>query len=434
MYRGINGTDVRQEETGYMRRTRLTEIFKKDPAYIKAGIALAAGIICFACIYAWDNMREIKTNEDGQKVLERGMAGEDHVSGMRASVEDTHENIDVEVSGRTYTDEELRQAFDQAGEELEGLILGDNESLDEVRSDLDLVTEIPGRDIAVSWQTDRYDVIDLQGNVCQDELPDNGTPVKLTAELKYGEERAFHEFYVMVFPQKVSEEEALMDRLREEVRQADEETKTEGYMILPENIDGRPVDWSYRTQERAYAALVLGIGAACMLVVSAGQKKKEEEKKTIRQMQIDYPQIINKFNLYIRAGMTVRRAWFLIAGDYEKRRSQKNSRKAYEEMIAVMYQIRGGLPESECYENYGNRCRISAYRKFGTMLAQNMRKGSRGLTDLLAREAEEAFEDRKKLAKKLGEEAGTKLMIPMFLMLIVVFAIVIIPAFFSIQI
>ena len=53
---------------------------------------------------------------------------------------------------------------------------------------------------------------------------------------------------------------------------------------------------------------------------------------------------------------------------------------------------------------------------------------------MLGREAEEAFEDRKNLAKKLGEEAGTKLMIPMFLMLIIVFAIVIIPAFFSIQI
>lgn len=68
------------------------------------------------------------------------------------------------------------------------------------------------------------------------------------------------------------------------------------------------------------------------------------------------------------------------------------------------------------------------------MLSQNLRKGSRGITDLLAREAEEAFEDRKNMAKKLGEEAGTKLMIPMFIMLAVVFVIVTVPAFFSIQI
>lgn len=68
------------------------------------------------------------------------------------------------------------------------------------------------------------------------------------------------------------------------------------------------------------------------------------------------------------------------------------------------------------------------------MLSQNLRKGTRGLTELLEREAEDAFEQRKNLAKKAGEEAGTKLMIPLFLMLIIVFAIVIVPAFFSIRI
>ena len=44
------------------------------------------------------------------------------------------------------------------------------------------------------------------------------------------------------------------------------------------------------------------------------------------------------------------------------------------------------------------------------------------------------MEERRQQARKLGEEAGTKLMIPMFMMLIVVFVIVIVPAFFTIQI
>jgi len=68
------------------------------------------------------------------------------------------------------------------------------------------------------------------------------------------------------------------------------------------------------------------------------------------------------------------------------------------------------------------------------MLSQNLRKGTKGLTELLAREGADAFEQRKNTAKKTGEEAGTKLMIPLFIMLIIVFAIVIVPAFFSIQI
>ena len=78
--------------------------------------------------------------------------------------------------------------------------------------------------------------------------------------------------------------------------------------------------------------------------------------------------------------------------------------------------------------------RESGLPKFGMLLSQNLRKGTKGLTNLLQREAQEAFEERKNMAKKLGEEAGTKLMIPLFLMLAVVFVIVTVPAFLTIQI
>ena len=100
-------------------------------------------------------------------------------------------------------------------------------------------------------------------------------------------------------------------------------------------------------------------------------------------------------------------------------------------MIYTMHQIQGGAAEGECYENYGVRCKVPVYRKFGTMLSQNLRKGSKGLSVLLKREAEEAFEERKNTAKKLGEEAGTKLLLPLFLMLGVVMAMVMAPALLS---
>ncbi len=42
-----------------------------------------------------------------------------------------------------------------------------------------------------------------------------------------------------------------------------------------------------------------------------------------------------------------------------------------------------------------------------------------------------AFEQRKNMAKRLGEEAGTKLLFPLFLMLGVVMAMIVLPAFLS---
>ena len=64
---------------------------------------------------------------------------------------------------------------------------------------------------------------------------------------------------------------------------------------------------------------------------------------------------------------------------------------------------------------------------------QNLRIGSRELTAILEREASEAFEERKKQARILGEQAGTKLMFPMLLMLGLVLVILMVPAYLSFQ-
>ena len=67
-------------------------------------------------------------------------------------------------------------------------------------------------------------------------------------------------------------------------------------------------------------------------------------------------------------------------------------------------------------------------------MSQNLRKGTKGLTELLKLESIQAFEERKAQAKRLGEEAGTKLLLPLFLVLAVVLVIVIVPAFLTLQI
>lgn len=408
---------------------------KKDPVYKRAGIIAAASVLCFAGVFLWDNLRQIETNETGQKILQRNPQGQgDSSAQLRASIGENEEEFSVTVSEQEYTEEELDAVFQEASEDLEKLILGENESLDEVRDDLELISEIPETGISVSWEIDNYEVMDLQGNLISENLTDDGTLVKLSASLLYGERQAVHEFYAKVYPTMISRAERQMSDLKEEIARADEETVAEDHLVLPDQINGERVEWSYTADTRAFAILILGAGTAAMICISKDQSGKEEEKRSIRQMKTDYPQIINKFNLYIGAGMTIRRAWSCIADDYEKKRERYGKRVAYEEMIYTLHEIQGGAPEGECYEKYGNRCGISRYRKFGTMLSQNLRKGSRGITDLLEREAEEAFEDRKNMAKKLGEEAGTKLMIPMFIMLAVVFVIVTVPAFFSIQI
>ena len=52
----------------------------------------------------------------------------------------------------------------------------------------------------VSWELDRYDVMDIQGHLQQDNLSTEGTLIKLTAILTYEDEEERYEFYAKVFP------------------------------------------------------------------------------------------------------------------------------------------------------------------------------------------------------------------------------------------
>jgi hypothetical protein len=129
--------------------------------------------------------------------------------------------------------------------------------------------------------------------------------------------------------------------------------------------------------------------------------------------------------------MSARNAFFRLEGDYRKERDHSFIQK---EVSRLVREMENGVSEVQCYEAFGKRCELPMYRKFGTILSQNLRKGTKGMRELLQRESEEAFEERKALAKRRGEEAGTKLLFPMFLMLGTIMFMIIVPAFMSMEI
>ena len=130
------------------------------------------------------------------------------------------------------------------------------------------------------------------------------------------------------------------------------------------------------------------------------------------------------------AGMTVRNAFMKLGEDYRKQEGGEK-RYVYEEILIACHELASGRSETEVYDHFGKRCQLQVYRKLCTLLSQNLRKGSNDLFAMLRAEVDEAFRERQKTARKLGEEAGTKLLLPMMLMLCVVMIIIMVPAYFS---
>lgn len=353
---------------------------------------------------------------------------------------DKEKNIEVEISERAYTEEEIKELFVKCINKLDTLILGANKSPDHIEENMELVTEIPGEPVAVSWELDRYDVMNVYGEINEESLKEmqeeQGIMVKLQAVLTYREkedEQALYESTVMVYPKRLSEEDRTYQAVQRELKKSDERSRTKEVLTLPEETEGKKLHFYRKMDNRGSVLMVMAVIIFLLLYALKWQNQEKEAEKRRRQMSLDYPEIVSKLTLLLGAGMTVKRAWRKIVSDYDVK-SSRDRRYAFEEMKYTCREMESGITESESYERFGKRCGIQEYIRLGALLSQNLRKGTKGLGDLLRLEAVQAFEERKARAKRLGEEAGTKLLMPMFLMLAVVLVIVIVPAFLSIQI
>lgn len=180
---------------------------------------------------------------------------------------------------------------------------------------------------------------------------------------------------------------------------------------------------------------MMGAALAVGIFFREKEEKKRSQTEREKQMMLDYPDIVSKLSLLLGAGMNISLAWEKIALTYQRKQQEGEIKQhyAYEEMLMVLYEVRDGVAELQAYENFGRRCQLSAYRKLSALIVQNVRKGAKGMQKLLEEEEQEAYEQRKARAKQTGEEASTKLLLPMGIMLAIVLAIMIIPAGLSLS-
>ena len=229
-------------------------------------------------------------------------------------------------------------------------------------------------------------------------------------------------------PEKeLSEEQQREKELQDMIVQYNQKKNDPRYYYLPEEWNGKHLEWEQPKDTKGNLIAALGLVAALAVVIGKEREKQTVQAKRKEQMLMDYPGLIMKFTLLVQAGLTARKAFQKIALDYGKKENGKE-RAAYEEIRTTCYEMDSGISEAEAYRRFGERCGQVKYKTLATLLIQNLQKGSRHLSDLLEKESVEAWEERKRKARVLGEAAATKLLLPMVLMLLVVMAVIMLPA------
>ena len=235
----------------------------------------------------------------------------------------------------------------------------------------------------------------------------------------YEDFSASRNYPVKVAGREKNETEKAIETIQEALDMLQRKSDTSS-LVLPETVAGYHLQHT-GTMRLPVLVFVLGGIFSILLVYKEYSDIRTKEKKRNEELLMAYPSFVDLMSLYMGAGLTVK-------GSLSRAVVQSDSPVLAEELNYTLNEIQSGIPETEGYYRLSNRLALPVYQKIFTLLSQNIKKGTRDILNLLAEEEAAALQLKKELAKRKGEEAGTKLLFPMILQLGIVMIIVIAPA------
>lgn len=377
--------------------------------------AVAAGVIMLVC---FSGNRKVKISK-----IERPDYGEnDDNYTLIVDYEGEQKQIDITVNPIELTSEQLESAFEETFEEVCQVMRGENRSLDNVVTNLRFENHVGRYAMNVEYFSDNYEVINSFGEVNNEGISSNCV-CNIKVEIHYKE--LFREYLipVTVIAKQLPENKVLQNNISTEINKQTDSR----WINLPDEFAGKSISfYEEKTGYGAYIFLIfLAIGA--VLYNSKIYKPKKLKEAREKQMLADYSEIVSKLSLLMGTGMSAYNALAQIATDNG---TGNMSHNAYKEILYCVNRISSGVAEQTAYKEFGKNCGLMPYIRLSNLLVQNINMGTKNIFELLREETISAFNERKHKARKSGEEAGTKLLLPMSMMLLVVLIIVVVPSLF----
>ena len=143
-------------------------------------------------------MRPLRSSESKTIKLDVYMTGEDILVLTK--------EINLEVRGKKYSNEEVHELITYAKSYIDSSILNENISAKEVVGELNLVSYIPDTDLLVDWYIENYELITSDGKVNNEEL-DEKTDTWVTAIILYDDIEVEYKIDLTVLPKVFTKDE-----------------------------------------------------------------------------------------------------------------------------------------------------------------------------------------------------------------------------------
>ena len=415
--------DLSQLHPGESKECMMTEYYARKMALCLVIIFVGTLLGAAAKMSAQNGL---VLREDGRISRSSYQEGAREIS-IAANYGEQQMEFQLQVEPRRFTEAETERLFDDFLEKLPEYILGENMSLQQVTKDLVLKSTYDSLPIAVDWKSDKQNILSNTGHIFPVEKPEQ---VRLMLHISYHEYYREDEIMITVAPPAVSDQEKLYLEVEQMLQQSHNDSLEQEDWKLPAEWKGEHIYWKQIIEDNSLLFWAAAMGTVILIYIFSDRDLHDQIEKRKKRLRREYPEIVHKLVLFVGAGMTIRGAFQKIAGDYEAKQQAANKQSpACAEMLYTCRELCAGVSEGAAYEHFGRRTGLQEYIRLSTLLAQNLKRGNSTLLERLREEADKAAEEQLQQGRKLGEEAGTKLLVPMVLMLAVVMVVIMIPAF-----
>ena len=385
------------------------------------------GAVFFVAFY-----RDIQSGvlEEGMVIYREASGGESKKVELLLDAENVLENykVNLEILPQRVTEQEAEAYFLKAMEEID-------HAIQVVEKEIPVQTSYVDGCVKAEWNFLPEGIVSMDGTLQRDKIPKEGMLLTVSVTLECEDYEKVYRFPMQVENPQMSVQEEVELELSEWIET--QMVNTGGEVVqLPNVLGGVSVTW--KEQKGNFAYKIAALEVISLFILYFARKKEEEEcrRKVQQQRELLYPAIVNQLLLLMESGMTIRQAWRRIADQYleKKKYHHIEAVDVYEAIVQMDRHLAEGENERTAYENFANQMDTMSYRRLMRLFLHNLEKGNRDICQQLSLEAKQAYDQRVLLAKKLGEEASTKMLVPMMLMMLLVMLIVIAPAILSFSI
>ena len=330
---------------------------------------------------------------------------------------------------------ELNSVFSSFFKDLEQNMKGKNVSLQNVTGELVFDESLDGYPFTITYDPEETDYIDWDGSLGEAfrRLRSGeffSTGITVTAE--YGDYCRSYRYDVQIKGAKGEQKGNIFQKTIENLQKQEKQTRTDKTFLLPKNYKEVTIE---KEGKENHMGVLFFLG--CILLfffpVHNYMELRENEKRCRKETVQDFPVIVHLLTLYMGAGLSFASSVRRISEDYQKRQRKKKKKYAFEEIMRMDRQMRMGVSQKEACVSWGKQFEETMYHKLSFTLIQTISKGTREARVLMENTEKNAFMHRVDRAKKEGEEATTRLLFPMMVLLGLVMVLILFPAFMQFQ-